>query len=96
MTGPSFASVNDDSVAEYDVTSSAVSGGTVIDSGYITAGTGAGNRPIPGTDNMEISIPKQALTLNIDGTVADTLTIAATAITGSADVFASLKWSEIH
>lgn len=90
LTGASFASVDANSIAESDVSATAISGGTVIDSFYISA---AAN---PHVANLAQIFQKLVLALNIAGAAPDNLTIVCTAFTGTATVNGVLTWKELY
>lgn len=90
LTGASFAAVNaTQSMMEYDVTASAISGGIVLDSDYI--GTGTANR----TTAREGFLGRSVLAYGMNG-VQDTLSICAVRTAASnAAVLAGIEWREI-
>jgi len=93
LTDASYASVSANSIANVDVAASAISNGERIASGYIAAGgTGGGGR-----DTGEATIlSRLPLTLDIDGANPIPLSVVATAIGGTAVVYAALKWRELY
>lgn len=93
LTGASWADVNTSfSCVEYDVTASALSGGKVLDSGYIgTAGTAA-TRTGAGSGLLG-----KSLLWSRKGSPSGILTIAAIRNSGSdAAVFSQLSWEELR
>ena len=90
LTSDSFVSAGDDSSAEVDTSATAVSGGTLLASGFVTEqgviniSTSAGGNRSPCFD----------INADIAGT-SDVLSLVATLITGSPDVHASISWLEI-
>ena len=88
---PSFTSVDANSTAEFDVAATTVTGGTVVSSGYASGGgdTARGTSD----DNLLGVLP---VTLDITGAVQDTLTLVATAFTGSVLVNGAMHWEEIR
>jgi hypothetical protein len=80
---PSYSSVNADSLVEYDVAGTTITGGRVIKSGYVPAGnkgSGAGAGLL------------SKLTLSN----SDVLTIAVTSLVGATDCGASINWTEVY
>lgn len=92
LTGASFASVDAQSLTEVDVAASAIAGGTVTVSFFVSGGA-IGARSPAGTSLLD---KIQAITLNFDGTVPDTLTVVCTSFTGSVTANASFNWKEIY
>jgi len=90
LTGASFASVDANSGVNKDVAASAISGGTVVASGYAsTSGGGAGRGAL--TVNFVSKIP---FTLDAAGAVADIFTVCASGIGGSVPTVAEISWTE--
>jgi len=91
LTGASFTAVDaTNSAMTYDVTASAVSGGIVVDSGYVAAG-GNNNRVL-----VEGLLGRTLLNLGRTGT-SDIFTIAAVRTTNSdSTVYSQLGWREIR
>jgi hypothetical protein len=98
LTGASFAAVDaTNSVIERDISATAISGGVVIDSGYVVAGAGAAQES---TIVLDI-LSKLPLALDIAGAhptapFTDSLSIVATSFTGTASVAGSIDWLELH
>ena len=89
LTGDSWTDADPDSAFEYDVSATAISGGTKIDSGYVATdrNTSSGSQGILG---------KTIMSKGNNGTV-DILTICAVRTsTSNADTKAILKWKEIR
>ena len=81
LTGADFAPVDSHSGMTYDLSATAISGGTILASGYATSG----QQMI--SDMLEnVVVP---FTLDITGTIADTFTIVCTSVPTSAAVTAS-------
>lgn len=104
LTGPSFADVNATySGVEADVAASAITGGIVIDEGYVPAASiGTNSDPATELKRFARTLP---LALDIAGahpTIAnagasDVLTIAAQSVTGSAsDTAVAIEWEELR
>jgi hypothetical protein len=91
LTGASFGSVDDSSIANVDVAATAITGGRVISSGYI----GAGGQRAGGTEKSVTS--KIPLSVNYTGTTGDILTICAVRVGAqSAAAGVSIEWREIR
>lgn len=88
LTGASWAAHNTASIADYDVTASAISGGTVIAGGYIASGTGA--------SRIETSRHFDAHPMVYTGLLGtqDTISICAKTLTGSGTCNAAINWIE--
>lgn len=90
LTSASFSSVDTNSIAEFDVAATAISGGTVIDSFYISA------QANPHVANLQQIFQKIVLALNIAGSSPDNLSIVCTAFTGTATVNGAFTWKELY
>jgi hypothetical protein len=89
LTGASFASVDANSGVNSDVAATAISGGTVIDSGYCPSGTLANRAAV-----LKDLIQKLAITLDAAGTTGDIISVVISGISGAASTTAALTWSE--
>jgi hypothetical protein len=84
-----FASVDDHSGMSFNTDATEIIGGTIVDSGYATT--------IGRDIDFEKSnfIYKLPLTINLDGTIPDTLSVVVTSVDGSStSVGAALSWTE--
>lgn len=90
LTGANFTSVGDNSIADYDISASAISGGEVIATGFCVASAS--------TRSSIESVIRNRLTLCNDyaGTTPDRITVVATSFTGTSNVSASLDWKELY
>jgi len=88
---PSFASVDTNSLVNFDVAGTTVTGGTVLYSEYIPAGAGATR--LASTAGLLSKVP---FALSSSGLVQDTISIVATSFTGTATVTAALNWTEVY
>lgn len=88
---PSWASVNDASIVESDVAGTTVTGGVVVESGFVTTAGGASRGS--GRNGL---LGRLALVLNAAGTTGDTLSVVMTSFTGTADCAASVTWREFR
>jgi hypothetical protein len=93
LTGASFADVGSNSLAEKDVAATAISGGEVVDTGYIASGG-----PASSARQAEVAslTSKLALGLDIAGTAPDVFSIVATAVSSSPTVHGALRWKELY
>lgn len=89
LTGAAFASVNANSLAEYDITATAISGGIVIDQGWALS-TGVPTRNTLKTQNSISEI----LLNDFAGTGPDTITLVATSLAATSNVQGIFKWLE--
>jgi len=91
LTNASFASVGNDSIMNFDVAATAVTGGRVISSGYI----GTGGQRAGGTEKGITS--KIPLSVNYAGTTGDILTICAVRSGNqNASAGVTIEWREIR
>lgn len=87
-TAASWTSVNSASAVEYDITSTqALTGGTVIFSGYIAAGSVLDIRDIPDQTGLGAQ--------DYDGLIPDEFVVAARAISSTEAVLGSISWVEL-
>lgn len=89
---PSWTSVGTHSTVEYDIAGTTVTGGVVIDSGFITAGSGSKSA---GTA-VSNALSKLPFTLDVAGANPITLSVVVTSFSGTSNVSASLKWLELY
>ena len=73
-----------------DVAGTSITGGIVVDSGYITAGTGSSRTAI-----SKAITSKYPLAVSQAG-VQHSYTVAVTSFTGTCDAQASITWKEIR
>jgi len=87
LTSPGWTSVDTNSIVEYDVSASAITGGRVIYSGYVSAGS-----PGKGSSGTDLGLFSRLPLLG-----SNALTIRVISITGPTnDVFSSLNWLETY
>lgn len=92
LTNPSFSSVDDNSLCNYDVAATAISGGRMVGNGY-----SGGAAKITATDTNVCETCKVPMSLNYAGDQGDILTIAARkADATDANVAVALGWKEIR
>lgn len=89
LTTPSWVNVDtdDNSVTQYDITSTSLSGGVVVGAGVISGNKGA-------SETFDIQT-RDPLTINDNASNADTLTIAITTADNSSSL-ASVNWIEVY
>lgn len=89
LTNDSFASVGSNSIVNYDVAATAITGGEVIASGFVYANNRGGN-------NIESIVKdKIRLTNDVAGTTPDRLSIVCTSFTGTSTVTGALTFREL-
>jgi hypothetical protein len=88
LTGASFASADANSGVNFDVGATAISGGTVLYSGYIAT---SGATRVTLTKSVIERLP---LTLDAAGSTPDTLSVVITSFTGTATTNAQMSWTE--
>lgn len=87
LTGASFTSVDATSIAEFDTAATALSGGTILSSGYLSS---------VGRSTVNTSIQSLLKVVsNIAGT-SDILTLYVSNITSGVNYFGSLEWQEFE
>lgn len=91
LTDAAFASVGADSIVEYDVAASAITGGIVLGSFSVNTGTGisAGGKAFG-------LLSKLPMALNIDGASPRNLSVVATSYNATTNVSAQLSWTELY
>ena len=90
---PVFGSVGDNSIVEYDVAGTTVTGGEVIDAGFVVvSGTGGNAR---GSEQNAL-LSRLPLVLDKAGANPLALSVVATGIGGEATVHAAVGWRELY
>ena len=88
LTGASFASVSSNSITEFDTAATAISGGDVLEAGYVSTG-------FKSTSNGQNSLlAKLSLTLDMTGSTADIFTLVVTSFSGTANCSGTFTWKE--
>jgi len=88
LTGASFSSYGTDSLIEYDIAATSISGGTHVSSAYAEKA---------GASNLQEEISsKIPLVLNMSGSASDVLSIVAEPLSGNADCGGAVTWKEIY
>ena len=92
LTGAAFASLGTASITEFDTAATAISGGIVLDSGYVAAGAGAARA----ATSQSVDFRNPLVLSQIDALTATQtpLTLVATSLTGTSSVTASLNFFE--
>lgn len=92
LFGGAYVSPSDQSITEYDLSATVISGGYVVNSFTVgTSGTGGNQR---GTGRSPI-LSRLPLTLDIDGNNPIPLSIVVTALAGTANVLPTINWDEV-
>lgn len=94
ITGASWASVVNNSAVEFDTAATAITGGTVIFEDYVAASSSLLSGSTAAINNGGLA--HYILTLNIDGTVADTLVIDVRSLGGGTNCTAAIRWEEFQ
>jgi hypothetical protein len=89
LTGASWVSAGTNSAVEYDISSTAVTGGTVLYQTYVTGGG-------KGADALTDLSDEIILGLDIAGTTPDVLSIIGTKLAANTDTYAAIRWSEFQ
>ena len=88
---PSFNSVDGSSIVEYDTAGTTVTGGIVIDSGYVPSGD-----KLPPSVITRSALSKLPLVLDSTGANPIKLTVVVTSLNLTAVVGAALHWTEVY
>jgi hypothetical protein len=96
LTGASWVNVDtNNSRVEYDVSATAISGGTVVADFFAVTGGGSGANTSAATALRDIA-ERIALTLDVAGTTQDILSVVVTSFTGTSTCSAVLQWFETY
>lgn len=87
----SAASADDESTVEYSVDVNTYTGGTVIQSGFVSSGSG--NTRVSQSASVQANYP---LALDVDGANPTTLVIVARSFSGTANVAAAMGFEEVY
>lgn len=92
LTGAAFTSVDTNSVAEYDTTATAISGGVAVVSGVVISGSGS----TAGITSRDADIRNPLVLSKIDGLTATQtpFSIVCTSFSGTSNVTALANWHE--
>ena len=88
---PSWTSASVSSIVEVDVAGTTVTGGTVVETGFVTTSGGASRGS--GRNGILGRLP---LVLNAAGDASDILSVVVTSFTGTANTSASVTWREFR
>jgi hypothetical protein len=91
ITGASWNAASADSAVEYDLAGTAISGYTILASGYI----GVTNQAAQSLDILREALFKFQLTRNGLTSVPESLSVIAAGASNGVDVLASMDWEEI-
>ena len=92
LTGAAWASVDTNSVAEYDTTATAISGGAAVASGIALSGSGV----TAGLSTKDTDIRNPLVISQIDALTANQINVSVvcTAFTGTSNITALASWHE--
>lgn len=93
LTGASFASVATESVAEYDVAATAITGGTSIIAGFVLDGGGA----VAGGATTDLDIRNPIVLSQIDALTATQtpVSLVCTSVSGTSNIASGMNWHEL-
>ncbi len=87
---PSWTSAGTNSIVEYDVAGTTITGGDVLAGWFVLSGTGS-TRGIGGKDLSQ----RLPLSLNAAGANPIVLSVACTSFTGTSNITAAMNWREL-
>lgn len=89
---PAWTSVATDSVMEYDVAGTTVTGGTVVEAGFVLSGSGSTRAQTSG----QVSTRAPFVLSQIDALAArqDSISIVCTSFTGTSSITSAINWFE--
>jgi len=93
LTGASFQSVGANSVAEYDVSATAISGGEVLAKGFALSGSGQSSLQ-PSGGSLDIRSPLVLSKIDALAALQIPVTIVCTPFTGTSNVTSIINWHE--
>jgi hypothetical protein len=91
---PSWSSVNANSIVEYDIAGTTVTGGITVARFYVTAG-GQGGNSFAGTGAANLAA-RYPLNLDIDGDNPKNLSVVVTSMTSTCNATGYINWKEIR
>jgi hypothetical protein len=94
LTGASFSSISSSSIANIDVSATAISGGIVLKSGYITADSGFLSSFSTALGDAFKS--KLTLSNSIDGLTTESISIVCTSLSGTSNVSSAITVKEVY
>lgn len=91
LTGASYTSADTNSATEYDITATAVSGGTIVKQFYVAASTS-----LLSSAGTSVATAMRTLVLGLDiaGSVQDVVTVVVQSTAGGTTVFGQIDWQE--
>lgn len=90
LTGASWSAVDATySLAEKDTSATTISGGIILSSGYVVAGSGSLIGSISKSISRDLALIYSAL-----GNVQDTISIVCTSTSGTSNILAAIDWEE--
>lgn len=92
LSGTSWVNVDTNSSAQYDISSTSISGGTKILEFYVPANSGLLSPTVSGASGMELQ--RLILSQNINASSQDVLTVAAVSLGGGTNTYGAITWSE--
>lgn len=93
LTNASFSDVDaTNSIVQKDVAATAISGGLVVDSGYLT---GAKDKKEAGTVNQPL-MSKLVLTVSKDASTSDILSLVVNKVNNNSDCLGGFSWIELY
>jgi len=93
LTGASWVSADTNSATEYDISATAISGGTVVKQFYIAAG--ASLLGSVGSSTVQ-AVRAIVLGLDIAGSTQDTIAVAVQSTAGNTTTFGQIDWQEFQ
>ena len=96
LTGAAFATVGADSCAEYDRSATAITGGIVIKSGFVVAGSGAsrGESSSAGDVRNPLTLSQIGFSTTDFPATQIPVSLVVTALTGTSNVTSTMNWHE--
>ena len=95
LTGAAFVQANPNSLINYDVSATAISGGSVLMSGYCVP-TKSSSGVLGNFAIQQLLTALPPLSNSYDGTQGDRLSIVATSFAGTANTAAAINWNEVR
>ena len=90
LTGASFVNIGSNSIGDYDVSATTISGGEVIDSGFIVASASA-------RGNIATSAKSKLVLCNdYDGTNPDRISVVVTSFSGTSSLSSAIMFRELY
>lgn len=90
VNGAVFSSANASSIVEFDTAGTTITGGLVLDSGYLPA-TSTVRQVADHASNVQLP-----LTLDLNGANPQVLSLVCTSLSGAAAINASMAWCEVY